>query len=69
MLQPQIPNIFHIKVLLFCIFWSYRIPNPSHFIAVLVPCKYEEDSIKNDGARVLTTLYIEFSDAQGQLTQ
>ena len=39
------------------------------FIAVLVPCKYEEDSIKNDGARVLTTLYIEFSDAQGQLTQ
>ena len=35
---------------------------------VLITCKYEEDSIKNEGARVLTTLYINFSDAQGQIT-
>ena len=35
---------------------------------VLVTCKYEEDPIKNRGARVFTTLYINFSDAQGQIT-
>ena len=35
---------------------------------VLIACKYEEDLIKNEGARVLTTLYINFSDAQGQIT-
>ena len=35
---------------------------------VLVTCKYEEDPIKNEGARVDTTLYINFSDAQGQIT-
>ena len=35
---------------------------------VLVACKNEEDSIKNKGARVVTTLFIDFSDAQGQLT-
>ena len=35
---------------------------------VLVTCKYEEDPIKNDGARVVTTLYRNFSDAQGQIT-
>ena len=28
----------------------------------------EEDTIKNKGARVVTTLFIDFSDAQGQLT-
>ena len=28
----------------------------------------EEDSIKNKGARVVTALFIDFSDAQGQLT-
>ena len=32
---------------------------------VLVTCKYEEDPIKNEGARVVTTLYSNFSDAQG----
>ena len=37
-------------------------------IDVLVICKYEEDPIKNEGARVLTRLYDFFSDAQGQLT-
>ena len=35
---------------------------------VLVTCKYEEDPIKNEGARVVTTLYSKFSDAQGQIT-
>ena len=35
---------------------------------VLVTCKYEEDQIKNEGARVDTTLYSNFSDAQGQIT-
>ena len=35
---------------------------------VLVTCKYEEDPIKNEGATVFTTLYINFSDAQGQIT-
>ena len=39
---------------------------------VLVTCKNEDDSIKNEGARVVTTLFLllvyVFSDAQGQLT-
>ena len=35
---------------------------------VLVTCKNEEELVKNEGARVLTTLYINFSDAQGQIT-
>ena len=35
---------------------------------VLVTCKYEEDPFKNEGARVITTLYSNFSDAQGQIT-
>ena len=35
---------------------------------VLVSCKYEKNSIKNEGARVDTTLYSNFSDAQGQIT-
>ena len=35
---------------------------------VLVICKYEKDPIKNEGARVVTTLYSNFSDAQGQIT-
>ena len=35
---------------------------------VLVTCKYEEDPIKNEGARVVTTLNINFSDTQGQIT-
>ena len=37
-------------------------------MVVLITCKNEEDPIKkNEGARVLTTLYINFSDAQGQI--
>ena len=35
---------------------------------VLLTCKNEEDPIKREGARVFTTLYIHFSDAQGQIT-
>ena len=35
---------------------------------VLVTGKNEDDPIKNEGARVVTTLSIDFSDAQGQLT-
>ena len=38
------------------------------FMIVLVICKNEEDSSKNKGARVVTTLFIDFSNAQGQLT-
>ena len=37
-------------------------------MGTLVACKNEEDPIKNEGARVVTTLFINFSDAQGQLT-
>ena len=37
-------------------------------MVVLVTCKNEEDPIKNEGARVVTTLFIDFSEAQGQLT-
>ena len=37
-------------------------------MVVLVTYQYEEDPIKNRGARVFTTLYINFSDAQGQIT-
>ena len=37
-------------------------------MVVLVTCKNEEEPIKNEGARVFTTLYINFSDAQGQIT-
>ena len=37
-------------------------------MVVLLTCKNEEDLIKNEGARVFTTLYINFSDTQGQIT-
>ena len=37
-------------------------------MGLLVACKNEEDPIKNKGARVVTTFFIIFSDAQGQLT-
>ena len=38
-------------------------------MVILVTCKKEEDPIKNEGTRlrVVTTLFIDFSDAQGQL--
>ena len=38
------------------------------FIVVLITCKNEEDPIKNEGAGVFTTLNINISDAQGQIT-
>ena len=37
-------------------------------MGLLVACKNEEDPTKNGGARMVTTLFINFSDAQGQLT-
>ena len=37
-------------------------------MVVLLTCKNKEDPIKNEGARVVTTLYSNFSDAQGQIT-
>ena len=37
-------------------------------MGVHVACKNEEDPVKNIGARVVTTLFIDFSDAHGQLT-
>ena len=37
-------------------------------MGLLVACKNEQDPIKNEGARVVTTLFINFSDAQGELT-
>ena len=36
-------------------------------MSFLVASKNEDDPIKNEGARVVTTLFIDFSDAQGQL--
>ena len=37
-------------------------------MVILLTCKNKEDPIKNEEARVFTTLYIDFSDAQGQIT-
>ena len=37
-------------------------------MVVLVTCKNEGDPVKNEDARVFKTLYINFSDAQGQIT-
>ena len=37
-------------------------------MSFLVVCMNEEDPIENEGARVVTTLFIDFSDAQGQRT-
>ena len=37
-------------------------------MGLLVAWKNEEDPIKDEGARVVTTLFINFSGAQGQLT-
>ena len=34
-------------------------------MGLLAACKNEEDPIKNEGARVVTTIFINFSDAQG----
>ena len=37
-------------------------------MVVLVTCRNEEDPIKNKGAGVFTILYINYLDAQGQIT-
>ena len=39
-----------------------------NFMYVLVTYKDEENQMKNEGARVVTTLYSYIFDAQGQLT-
>ena len=36
---------------------------------ILITCKYEKDPIKNEGARVVTILYVNILDAKGQITQ
>ena len=38
-------------------------------MVILVTCKNEEDPIENEGTSVLTRLYVDFSDTQGQLTR
>ena len=37
-------------------------------MGLLVACKNEEDTMENEGPRVVTTLFINFYDAQGELT-
>ena len=37
-------------------------------MGLLLACRNEEDPIKTEGARVVTTLFINFSDTQGQKT-
>ena len=37
-------------------------------MVVLVTCKNEEVPIRNEGTRVPTRLYVDFSDVQGQIT-
>ena len=37
-------------------------------MGVLITCKNEEDPIQNEGARMTTTLFVDFLDTQGQLT-
>ena len=37
-------------------------------MVVLVTCKNKENPIKYQGARVVTTLFIDLSDAKGQAT-
>ena len=37
-------------------------------MVVLVTCKYKDDPIKKKVARMFTTLYINFADAQSQIT-
>ena len=37
-------------------------------MGLLVACKKKEDPIKTEGARVVTTLFINFLGSQGELT-
>ena len=39
--------------------WKFEV------IKVLINCKNEEDPIKKEGTKVVTVLYIDFSDDQG----
>ena len=47
---------------------TVRVVKFHNFMVVVLTCKNGEDPIKNRGAKVFTTLYINFSDAQGQIT-
>ena len=48
---------------------SCQISNPSEILWVfLLPARKKKIQAKNKGARVVTTLFIDLSDAQGQLT-
>ena len=47
--------------------WS-KLELVQDFMVVLLTCKNEEDPIKKRGAKVFTTLFIKFSDVQGQIT-
>ena len=46
--------------------WNFKLIRD--YINVLVTCKNEENPIKIEGARVLTSLLFDFSNAQWQLT-
>ena len=56
-------QVTHVPVRILLIFEPIR-----DIMGFLVACKNEDDPIKNEGARVVTTLFINFSDAQEQLT-
>ena len=47
---------------------NFNLTQDYNIIVVLVTCKNEENLIKIEGARVLTSLLFVFPDAQGQLT-
>ena len=52
-----------------CQFGSCRISNPSEMLWLsLLPARMKKVQSKMKGSRVVTTLFIDFSDAQGQLT-
>ena len=48
---------------------SFKLYYINSLLIRLDTCKNEDTLIKNEGARVLTILHINFSDAQGQVTQ
>ena len=55
------------------VYWDFsdaqgQVTNKSLIRFCQIACKNEKDPIKNEGARVVTTLFIDFSDAQGQIS-
>ena len=51
-----------------CFIRSGRNSNSVETMVVLLTFKNEEDPIKNEGMRVATRLYVNFSDIQVQIT-